>query len=226
MPEIQAIPGFFEPVSSLTHLVGALVFLALSVPMLRHFARSRRLWTALGLFSFSVVFMLSMSGVYHLLDEGGVARPVLRRLDHVAIFVLIAGTLTAVHTVLMKGPWRWVMITVAWIACALGVALKVLYFDETPEWVALAVYLGMGWLGFISTMRLWYLHGPRYIAPLIAGGMLYTVGAVLDFLRAPVLIPGVVHAHELFHVCVLAALGLHWAFVSRVLREQRALSKV
>ncbi len=222
MPDTISVPGFAEPLSSWTHLAGAAVFLVLWVRLIQRHGRVKGRLVSLLLFGFSAVFLLAMSGVYHLLDEGGVGRPVLRQLDHVAIFVLIAGTITAVHSILFSGPWRWAMITVAWTACGLGVIMKAFFFAETPEWLGLVVYLGMGWLGLISTIRLWCLHGMGFVALLAAGGLTYTVGAVLDFLRMPVLIPGVLGPHELFHVCVLVALGLHWRFVEQVLAGQEA----
>lgn len=224
MPDILSVPGFAEPVSSWTHLIGAAVFSVLSARLLRRHGKGAGRIVALLLLSFSTVFLLAMSGVYHLLDEGGAGRPVLRQLDHVAIFVLIAGTITAVHSILFSGAWRWGMITVAWLACGIGVAMKAFFFAETPEWLGLAVYLGMGWLGLISTARLWWLHGPAFVVLLATGGLIYTVGALLDFLRLPVLVPGVVGPHELFHLCVLAALGLHWAFIHSALSRQENLS--
>jgi channel protein (hemolysin III family) len=211
--------GFADPVSSWSHLLGAGVFLIVVLCLLRRNA-GRAL--PLVVFGAATVFLLSMSGVYHLLDEGSAARPILRQLDHSGIYVLIAGTLTAVHLILLRGRWRWVMIVVAWTVCVLGVTLKAVFFDETPEWLSLALYLGMGWLGLVTTVRLGYLHGWRFVSLLIGGGLVYTLGAVLDYLRVPVLLPGVVGAHELFHVAVLTALGLHWAFIRRALRHAAA----
>jgi channel protein (hemolysin III family) len=222
MPEILSVPGFSEPFSSWTHLLGAVVFAVLGVRLLLRHGRGAGRIVALLLFGFSSVFLLSMSGVYHLLDADGAGRDVLRQLDHGAIFVLIAGTITAVHALLFKGPWRWVMIVLAWSICATAVTLKSVFFAELPEWASFSAYIGMGWLGIISILRLWWLRGLGYVALLLSGGLTYTVGALLDFLRLPVLLPGVIGPHELFHVAVLVALGLHWAFIQRVLASQDA----
>lgn len=209
-----------EPVSSATHLLGAALFLALTVWLLRRHGDSPARVTALLVFGVASVFLLSMSGVYHLLPVGGAARPILRQLDHSAIFVLISGTLTAVHLILFTGRWRWVMLAVAWTICTLGVVLKAVYFEQTPEWLGLGIYLLMGSLGLISTVQLWRLEGRRFVALLLAGGLTYTFGAVLEYLRVPVLLPGVVGPHEIFHLAVLAALGLHWGFVHHALVAQ------
>jgi channel protein (hemolysin III family) len=224
MPDTHPLPGFADPVSSWTHLLGAAAFVIVTLRMLRRRGGDTARVVALLVLGGSSVFLLSMSGVYHLLEVDGPARGVLRQLDHSGIFVLIAGTLTAVHMILFSGPWRWGMIAVAWSFCAVGVVLKAVFFDTTPEALGLAIYLAMGNLGLITTLRLWWLHGPAFIALLLAGGLTYTVGAVLDFLRVPVLVPGVIGPHELFHVAVLVALALHWRFLHVVLvdEERRA----
>ncbi|RKY17554.1 MAG: DNA-binding protein [Planctomycetota bacterium] len=217
MPDNVSLLGFADPVSSWSHLLGAAVFLGLTLRLLRRYGSDALRVAAVLLLGVSSVFLLSMSGVYHLLEEGGSARPILRQLDHCGIFVLIAGTLTAVHLLLFSGRWRWIMIVVAWTVCALGITLKTVFFAQTPEWLGLALYLGMGWLGCVSTVRLGLLHGWPFVSLLFAGGMSYTLGAVLDFLRVPVLAPGLIGAHELFHLAVLIGLGLHFAFVRRAL---------
>lgn len=217
MTETQSFLGFADPISSWTHLAGAVVFLVLAGHLWRRHGDTPSRLAAVLVFGASSVFLLAMSGVYHLLEEGGLARAVLRRLDHGGIFVLIAGSITAVHLVLFTGRWRWVMIAVAWILCTQGVVFKTVFFSEVPEWAGLGLYLLMGWLGLITTLRLWWLRGGRFVRLLLAGGVVYTVGAVVDFVGMPVLLPRWIGPHELFHVLVLVALGLHWGFVGQAL---------
>jgi len=218
-----SIPGFADPLSSWTHLAGAVVFLVLGLRLVRrHRAHGGRV-AALLVLCVSSVLLLSLSGVYHLLERGGAARPVLRQLDHAAIFVLIAGTLTAVHALLFAGRMRWLIIVLAWCVCAAGVTLKLLYFAQTPEWLGLTAYFGMGLLGLVSTLSLWWLHGLGFVALLLGGGLTYTAGALFDFLKLPVIVPGILGPHELLHVAVLVALGLHWRFVTRVIARDDAL---
>ena len=169
---------------------------------------------ALFVFAFSCVFLLSMSGVYHLLSKDGVGHLVLQRLDHAAIFVLIAGTFTAVHSVLFSGMWRWAMLVFVWAASATGITLKTVFFNNTPELLGLTLYLVFGWLGLISAVALWRRYGFSFIKPLLYGGLAYSVGAALQFFRQPVLVPGIVGAHELFHVAVLFGISFHWWFIS------------
>ncbi len=208
------IPGFSDPVSSLTHLLGAGVFACLGVVLIWRGRGSPARIISLGVYAFSTVLLLSMSGVYHLLSPDTGGRAVLRRLDHDAIFVLIAGTFTPLHVILFRGLWRWVPLLFIWTAAVTGVTLKSIFISDLPGWVGMLFYLGMGWFGALSAVVLWSRHGWAFIQPLVWGGVAYSVGAALEFLQWPTLIPGVVGPHELFHLCVLIGAGLHWKFAS------------
>jgi channel protein (hemolysin III family) len=218
---IRAIPGFAEPFSSLLHLSGAAVFFVLAFFLLaRGWGSAGRVF-ALAVFAFSVVFLLSMSGVYHLLAEGGAGRRVLQRLDHAGIFLLIAGSFTPLHGLLFTGFWRWGFLALIGTLAAVGIVLSVVFFDSIPEWMSLSFYLGMGWLGLVSGVLLSRRFGVSFIKPLLLSAFSYTLGGVAEFLRWPVLIPGVVESHELFHVAVIAGIGFHWYFVYCCLAKHR-----
>lgn len=210
---IYPIPGFSEPVSCFTHLIGAGVFLVLGIVLLRRGRGHRGRMIALGVFAFACVFLLSISGTYHMLSPGSAGREVLRRLDHAAIFTLIAGSFTAVHALLFRGPWRWGMIAAIWTLAITAITFKTLFFHGVPEWLSLAMYLGMGWIGLLSGVKLHRRFGFRFVRPLLWGALAYTFGAVLEYLRWPVPIPGVVGPHELFHLAVLAGVFFHWRFI-------------
>lgn len=216
------IPGFSEPFSSLTHLVGALVFAILSVPLV---ARGRgdgwRVFS-LVIFAFSCVLLLSLSGVYHLLTPGTPARSVLVRLDHAAIFLLIAGSFTPVHAILLRNQWQQALLIGIWAAAVAGLTLKTVFFSSMPGWAGLSIYLGLGWLGTISTIAIARRRGLRFVLPLLWGALAYTIGAVADHLQWPVLIPNVIGPHEVFHVAVLAGIAFHWSFILAIATEARA----
>src|SRR4029077_13391640 len=118
-----AIPGFSDPVSSLTHLAAAGVFSILSIPLIRTGRGDARRVMSLAAFAFSCVLLLSLSGVYHLLTPETAARSVLLRLDHAAIFVLIAGSFTPVHAVLLRERWQWHLLALIWGAAIIGLTL-------------------------------------------------------------------------------------------------------
>ena len=221
MTAIYSIPGFSEPFSSLSHLLaaGSFSFIGLLL-VLRSRGSHGRLYS-IGIFVFSVVFLLSMSGVFHLLEPGGDARSVLRRLDHAAIFTLIAGTFTPIHVLLFSGWRRWSVLAVIWVCAIAGIFVKTLYFNEVPEWVGLTLYLSMGWIGALSAILIYHLHGGRYLVPLVAGAIAYTLGAVLEFLRIPTLIEGVIGPHELFHIFVIFGISFHWLLIARIAEDHR-----
>jgi len=214
--EIIPIPGFADPVSSWSHLLGAGVFTILGLWLL-HGGRgslARQGWLAV--YAVSCVFLFSMSGVYHLLPPGGTARAVLERMDHAGIFVLIAGTFTPIHGLLFRGLGRWGMLLLIWSAAITGIVLKTVFFHDVPEWLGLAIYLSLGWLGVVSCFSLWRRYGFRFVRPLLTGGVIYTAGAAMHFAAWPVLVPGVVGPHEVCHIAVLIAAGLHWIFIRQL----------
>lgn len=220
-----SIPGFSEPFSSLSHLLGALFFLTYGVKLI-YMARVHIGWAiAVTVFVLSGLFLLSMSGVFHLLELEGVNRAVLQRLDHAGIFALIAGTFTPVHTILFTGFWRWGFLIVIWSLAIAGITLKSIYFNELSEWVGLVAYLGLGWLGILSAYLTHRLHGFAIIKPLVYGALAYTIGASLEFLRLPVVITGVIGPHELFHIAVLAGLAWHWIFIRNLLLMKQEEAK-
>ena len=220
--EAISIPGFSDPFSSLSHLLGAFVFLIYGIKLIYR-ARFHRGWAvAVSVFVFTGVFLLSMSGVFHLLEHQGVSRLVLQRLDHAGIFALIAGTFTPIHVILFTGLWRWGFLIVIWGLAIAGITLKSIYFNELAEWIGLVAYLGLGWMGILSAYMTQRLHGFSVVKPLLYGALAYTAGATIEFLRMPVLIDGVIGAHELFHIAVLAGLAWHWRFVRDLLVMKRS----
>lgn len=217
---IAAIPGFSEPFSSMSHLIGAGVFLILGVILLVRNGQTAAQTTSLIVFVFGVTFALSMSGVFHLLAPGTTAREVFQRIDHAAIFFLIAATYTPVHVIVFRGVLRWGVLILVWSAAISGIALKSIFFDDISEWIGLSLYLVLGWFGTLSTYYLYRRFGFEYIKPIIYGAIAYTIGAMLEFLRFPILIPNVIGPHELFHLFVLMGISMHWMFIYKVSQKQ------
>lgn len=206
------IPGFREPVGCFTHLLAVPVFAVVGYHLLR---RGRGNWgrlISLAIMVFSTLFLLSMSAVYHLLDTG-TAHDVMRHLDIAGVFVLIAGTVTPVHAILFQGFNRWAPLLLVWSVAAAGITLRTIFSERLPFGLGNAAFLVMGWGGLISCILLWNRYGYEFIKPLLWGGVAYTVGVIILGSGWPTLIPGVVTAHELWHIAVLVGLGLHWKFI-------------
>lgn len=211
-------PGFFEPASAISHLAGAVLFLVLGVLLVRRGRGDRTRMAYLAVYSATCVFLLAMSGVYHMMQKGGGAREVMARLDHSAIFVLIAGSFTPVHGILFHGWKRWLPLVLIWGLAICGLTLKTIFFEGFPEWLGLTFYLGLGWLGAASGTALAWRYGFRFVEPLLYGGIAYSVGAACEFFRWPVLAPGVIQAHEVFHLAVLVGMVWQWLFVWQIAR--------
>jgi channel protein (hemolysin III family) len=216
-PELYyGLPGLHEPFSAVSHLAGAALFLVLGARLVRRGGDSPARLAALSVYAGACVLLLAASGIYHATTPGGRAHRVMLRMDHSAIFVFIAATFTPIHVLLFRGPMRWGALIFVWAMAAAGVVAKTAYFNVVSGGLALCLYLGMGWLGAVSGGMLCRRHGYPLVRPLLCGGIAYSVGAIAAFLRQPVLVPGVVHAHELFHIAVLAGALLHFRFMWRV----------
>ncbi len=209
---VYGIPGFREPVSCFTHLIAAVVFAIVGYHLVKRGRGSWHRTLSLSVMAFSTVFLLSMSAVYHMLGPG-TGRYVMRQLDIAAIFALIAGTVTPVHTILFSGFNRWGPLLLAWSVAATGITLRTVFSESLPDGVGTGIFVLLGWGGVISFFLLWKRYGFAFVEPLLWGGVAYTVGAITLGLNWPTLIPRVVTAHEVWHIAVLVGLSLHWVFV-------------
>jgi channel protein (hemolysin III family) len=153
-----------------------------------------------------------MSGGYHLLGPG-TGRFVLKQLDIAGVFALIAGTVTPIHAILFKGFHRWAPLLLVWAVAITGITLRSIFSDALPSGIGTAIFLAMGWGGAISCIVLWKRYGFDFVRPLFLGGLAYTAGALCHVFHSPVIIPGILGPHEVWHIAVLCGLGLHWSFV-------------
>lgn len=209
------LPGFYEPFSAISHLLGAPLFLILGIVLMRRARGDRTAMVSLAVYTVAGVFLMSMSGVYHMMVDGGGAHRVMERLDHAAIFVLIAGTFTPTHAILFRGWRRWLPLTFIWVATITSITLKTIFFQAIPDWLGLGLYLLLGWVGAISGIFVVQAYGWRFVRPLAWGAFAYTLGGLIHFLDWPKLIPRVVEGHEIFHVAVLFGAYFHWRFIAQ-----------
>ena len=207
-----------EPVNGLTHLIGGLLASAGLIVLLAKAASSGRIdqLVAFGVFGFSLVALYTASAFYHLLplSPAGVAR--LRRLDHVAIFVLIAGTYTPFCLLALDGAWRWGLFVLIWGLALCGVLLKLLWMDA-PRWLSVVLYLGMGWVAVVAAPALLQAVPAGGMAWVLVGGLVYSAGALVYGFKRPNPIPGAFGFHELWHLFVVAGSACHfWAVLGYI----------
>lgn len=202
-----------EPVNGWLHLGGA-VLAAVGLVALLDVAVDRgtvRHPVGAAVFGATALLMFGASALYHLSPRSPRA-PLYRRLDHAMIYMFIAGTYTPIClAALWHTPLGRPMLVGVWTLAALGVAQKVAWRDA-PRLLSTALYLGLGWLSVIAAPLL-LRTSPTLFWWLAAGGLLYTVGAIVYAARWPRGRPGVFGFHELWHVFVLAASAAHYRAV-------------
>lgn len=218
---IHHLPGFYEPFSAISHIVAVMIFVYLGAKLLRRGHAHRASMAFLIVYSAACVFLFSMSTLFHMVERGGTAGKVMERLDHGAIFLLIAGTFTAVHGIMFHGWFRWIPLLVVWLVAAICITLKTVFFESLPEWLGLSLYLGLGWSVALTAIPIMRRHGFRYLTLVLYGGLAYSLGALMEFKGWFVIVPGVVHAHELWHIAVLAGALFHWRFVWKIAGDDR-----
>jgi hemolysin III len=214
---VRAIPGFCQPVSSLSHLVGAVIAVAAGLPLVKLARGCRHRVLAIRVYVFCVVGMLVVSGLYHSFERGCSARVVMRRLDYFAIWFLIAGTFTGIHGIMFEGRWRRGVLTFIWGYVAVGVSLQAIWFHVFSGVPGLVLYLGLGWVGVVSIVKLGRRLGYRAVRPIWLAGLVYSAGAILEATGHPVVVAGWVGPHEVFHTAVIIGVALHWSFVRQLL---------
>jgi hemolysin III len=162
-----------------------------------------------------LTFCYAASAAFHGVPYRGPALSPFQRLDHVGIYLLIAGTYTPVVWSLMRGPWLWGTLATVWTLAA-GSAARVWCGGVLPIWVSTLIYLGMGWGSLFCYFELARTYSHRTLRPLPLGGLFYSIGALINLAKWPVLSPGFFGAHELFHLFVIAGSACHVYFMVRV----------
>ena len=171
---------------------------------------------AAAVFAGALAAMFGVSALYHRVTWRPRTRRWMRRLDHAAIFLLIAGTYTPFGLLALSGAWRWTVLPIVWGGALAAIVLKLAWVDG-PKWLTAALGIALGWAGVVALPQLVEHAGWAGIALLGAGGLLYTGGAVVYAMRRPDPVPAVFGYHELFHALVIAAAACQYAAVALVL---------
>ncbi len=201
-----------EPVNAISHLV-TLVAAVAGMVALAILARGNlaRLLVAI-VYGASMVVLYTASTIYHWWKTTPKREMILRRLDHGSINFLIAGSATPIFYYGLNGAWRTAMLSVIWVLAVLCGVIQVVYI-RAPRWVQTLLYLVLGWVAIVPLPQ---LISNLSTAPLIllgAGGLSYTVGAVIYALKRPDPLPGKFGFHGLFHLLVSTGTAAHFAAV-------------
>src|SRR4051812_49327345 len=142
--------------------------------------------------------MLGASALYHRVTWSPTVRPWMRRLDHAGIYLLIAGTYTPVGLLTLHGTLQRIVLAVVWVGAVAAILVKV-FWVGAPKWLSVVFALTLGWTGVLALPQLARTAGMTAVALLAAGGVAYSVGAIVYARRKPDPIPHVFGYHELFH---------------------------
>ena len=207
--------NFREPVSAWSHCAGLMLALPGALLLWRRSSGDPAKRLSLLIYALTLAFCYAASTLFHgvrLPDAGIVA---FARLDGIGIFALIAGTYTPLAWCLMRGRWRSWTLAVVWSVAAFATVL-IVAGSQFSTVLSTCLYLGMGWGALVCYSKVAQAVSHRAMVPILVGGLSYSVGAVLNLLQWPVLLPGIFGAHELFHFFVLAGSAAHYLFILKV----------
>lgn len=198
----ERLNGYSHLAATLLSATGVSLLLALG-------AGAMDAWqiTGIAIYGATLLFLFAVSTLYHS-TRGRRAKAVLRKLDHCAIYLLIAGTYTPFALVTLRGGWGWSLLGAAWGLAAFGIAQE-LFLGKGARPVSLAIYFVMGWMGLVALQPLAAGLGASGLAWLVAGGALYTGGIVFYALDERMR-----HFHGVWHLFVLAGSAAHFVAVA------------
>ena len=201
-----------EPVNSLTHWVGAVLAGIGLIALLAVGWGTPAKVASLTIYGVSLIFLFSASATYHTVNRKDRVLEIFRKVDHAAIFLLIAGTYTPFCVNAFTGFWQWGMLVIIWSLALVGVMVKIFYI-HSPRWLNAGIYVVMGWLGIAAAGQIFTALPVWVIGWLVAGGVIYTLGAVVYSTKIFNFVPGVFGFHEIWHIFVIVAAAAHFVAV-------------
>ncbi len=205
-----------EPGSAITHFIAMMMAVFAAVPLLVK-AGIQSGWEnflAMAIFMGSMILLYGASATYHSVDLTGRSLRVFRKLDHMMIFVLIAGSYTPVCLIVLGGKLGYTLLALVWGIAAVGMLVKACWIT-CPKWFSSVIYIAMGWVCvLVFGPLLKTLSAPAFLW-LLAGGIIYTVGGVIYALKLPIF--NAKHkffgSHEVFHLFVMGGSICHFIFM-------------
>lgn len=205
-----------EPGSAITHFIAMMMAVFAAVPLLvkAGVQSGQENFLAMAIFMGSMILLYGASATYHSVDFTGKSLRVFRKLDHMMIFVLIAGSYTPVCLIVLGGKLGYTLLALVWGIAAVGMIVKACWIT-CPKWFSSVIYIAMGWVCvLVFGPLLKTLSTPAFLW-LLAGGIIYTVGGVIYALKLPIF--NAKHkffgSHEVFHLFVMGGSVCHFIFM-------------
>ena len=202
-----------EPVNGLTHFFAAIVALAGLIVLLVLGWQSLSKIISFSIYGISLILLFTASATYHMVKaEPNIIR-FLRKLDHAAIFLLIAGTYTPFCVVMFTGFWRWGLLAIIWSLAIIGIVVK-MFIMNAPRWLSTGVYIMMGWLCIAAIGEIFRVLPTGALVWLITGGVIYTLGAIVYITKTMNFLPGKFGFHEVWHILVILGALAHFIAIA------------
>ncbi len=198
-----------EPVNTITHLipfVAGIIGLIFLIELSQHDLSKL---VTMSIFGVSVILLYGASSLYHWVRTTAEKERILRKLDHIAIYFLIAGSYTPVFYYGLEGTWRWAMLAAVWVLAITGMVLKI-WFINMPRYVSTAFYLTLGWVALVPFFKLVQSLPMGAILLMALGGVAYTIGAVIYATKILNFVPKKFGFHEIFHLFTAAGTIIHF----------------
>ena len=202
-----------DPGSAITHFIGMLMAIFAAVPLLIKAASEpgRIYIISLAIYSSSLILLFAASKTYHTFDISENVNTVLKKIDHMMISVLIAGSYTPVCLIVLRGRTGLILLTIVWSIAIAGILIKA-FWVYCPKWVSSVLYNGMGWTCVLAFTQILNNMSPAAFGWLLAGGIIYTVGGVIYALKLPIFDNRHKNfgSHEIFHLFVMGGSACHF----------------
>ena len=202
-----------DPGSAITHFIGMLMAIFAAVPLLIKAAHepSRIYIISITVYAISLILLYAASTTYHTFDRSERINTILKKIDHMMISVLIAGSYTPICLLVLKGRTGIILLSIVW-GIAVIEMLIMAFWVFCPKWVSSVLYIGMGWTCVLAFTQILNALSPAAFGWLLAGGIIYTVGGIIYALKLPFF--NTRHknfgSHEIFHLFVMGGSACHF----------------
>lgn len=202
-----------DPGSAITHFIGMMMAVFASTPLLIKAARQpdKIHMIALGIFITSMILLYAASTIYHTVDFSEKVNKLLKKIDHMMIFVLIAGTYTPICIIALPQPLGIRLLSLVWGIAIIGIIVK-MFWVTCPKWFSSVLYIGMGWTCVLAFTQILNSLPTAAFGWLLAGGIIYTIGGIIYALKLPIF--NAKHqyfgSHEIFHLFVMGGSICHF----------------
>jgi hemolysin III len=200
-----------ELISAFSHIIFCIVAIFLTVIAIKKgiMLQSTKHIISYTVYGICMILLYLTSGAYHLSQKGSSLKFKLKKLDHIMIFFMIAGTYTPFSLLILNGFWRWSILIIVWILALLGLFFK-LYYIHASRSLYTTIYLLMGWIIIFAIYPLYKNLSIYGLIWLVIGGLFYTVGAMIYAIKKPDPIPNIFGFHEIWHIFVILGTTSHY----------------